>query len=275
MVRPKIAVIGAGLSGALTAYYLSSIADVVVFEKSRGVGGRLARTSIDGRSFNLGAQFVSDHPLIPQDLLLAPVHGLWLSYPVNQLIHLLLDKSSIQVQTNSLVTDIRIERDDLLIEVNKEIIKFDHVISSVPAMQAKELFYQITPQLDFSGIEYQSIMTLFLTNLSEKLKEDAYEISWVDGLWRVLILSDANDFLEMNELMRQQFLESKYDVEFKKIHFWRYGYVKRKKEFRDKIICDGKVGFVGDWVTLGPGFYSVFESVQYILESFYQEYPSI
>jgi predicted NAD/FAD-dependent oxidoreductase len=52
-----IAVIGAGLAGLVVARELAQIADVVVFEKSRGVGGRLATRRADAFEFDHGAQF--------------------------------------------------------------------------------------------------------------------------------------------------------------------------------------------------------------------------
>ncbi|MBT8078151.1 MAG: FAD-dependent oxidoreductase [Gammaproteobacteria bacterium] len=53
----KIAVIGAGLSGLVVARRLSELADVVVFEKSRGVGGRMATRYAGDYEFDHGAQF--------------------------------------------------------------------------------------------------------------------------------------------------------------------------------------------------------------------------
>lgn len=53
----SVAIIGAGIAGAVLAKQLSGIADVTVFEKSRGVGGRLSARRHDESVFNHGAQF--------------------------------------------------------------------------------------------------------------------------------------------------------------------------------------------------------------------------
>ena len=53
----RIAIVGAGVAGLTAARYLQSHFDVHVFEKSRGVGGRLATRSRQGLSFDMGAQF--------------------------------------------------------------------------------------------------------------------------------------------------------------------------------------------------------------------------
>ena len=53
----KIAVIGAGMAGLAAARALSPQHEVVVFEKSRGVGGRIATRQHDAFFFDHGAQF--------------------------------------------------------------------------------------------------------------------------------------------------------------------------------------------------------------------------
>ncbi|GGD06305.1 NAD(P)/FAD-dependent oxidoreductase [Aquisalinus flavus] len=53
----KIAIIGAGLSGLVVAERLHRLADVEIFEKSRGVGGRMATRYADPFEFDHGAQY--------------------------------------------------------------------------------------------------------------------------------------------------------------------------------------------------------------------------
>lgn len=53
----KVAIVGAGMSGLVVANQLKNIADVTVFEKSRGVGGRLATRRALPYVFDHGAQF--------------------------------------------------------------------------------------------------------------------------------------------------------------------------------------------------------------------------
>jgi renalase len=56
-MKHKIAIIGAGLSGLVTAHALAKVADIDVFEKSRGLGGRLSTRYADPFQFDHGAQF--------------------------------------------------------------------------------------------------------------------------------------------------------------------------------------------------------------------------
>jgi renalase len=53
----RIAIIGAGMAGLTLACLLRGRADVVVFEKGRGVGGRMATRRLGDYSFDHGAQF--------------------------------------------------------------------------------------------------------------------------------------------------------------------------------------------------------------------------
>ncbi len=55
--KPRIAVIGAGLSGLTLAHRLADRADIVLFEKARGPGGRIATRYADPYRFDHGAQF--------------------------------------------------------------------------------------------------------------------------------------------------------------------------------------------------------------------------
>jgi renalase len=59
----RIAIIGAGLAGLTLATLLRERADLVVFDKSRGVGGRMASRRIDDFSFDHGAQYFTARSL--------------------------------------------------------------------------------------------------------------------------------------------------------------------------------------------------------------------
>ena len=65
----RVAVIGAGLSGLTLARRLAAHADVTVFEKSRGYGGRLATRRTDEFAFDHGAQFFTARSAAFRDFL--------------------------------------------------------------------------------------------------------------------------------------------------------------------------------------------------------------
>lgn len=57
--RRRIAIIGAGVAGLAAARRLAPAADITLFEKSRGPGGRLAHRRADPFAFDFGAQFIT------------------------------------------------------------------------------------------------------------------------------------------------------------------------------------------------------------------------
>lgn len=59
--RPSIAIIGAGITGIQLALRLSEVSDIKVFEKSRGIGGRMSTRRADGFQFDHGAQYFTAH----------------------------------------------------------------------------------------------------------------------------------------------------------------------------------------------------------------------
>ncbi len=57
MTKPSIAIIGAGLSGLTVAKQLADVAQITLFDKSRGVSGRMATRVHEGYMFDHGTQF--------------------------------------------------------------------------------------------------------------------------------------------------------------------------------------------------------------------------
>ena len=56
-MKPHIAIIGAGLAGLTLARELSGIADITLFEKARGLGGRMSTRRNASHQWDHGAQF--------------------------------------------------------------------------------------------------------------------------------------------------------------------------------------------------------------------------
>ncbi|MCZ8178936.1 MAG: FAD-dependent oxidoreductase [Rhizobium sp.] len=56
-MKTSIAIIGAGIAGITLARATSPAADVTIFEKSRGLGGRMANRRREGFAFDHGAQY--------------------------------------------------------------------------------------------------------------------------------------------------------------------------------------------------------------------------
>lgn len=59
--RPRVVVVGAGAAGLSAARQLGDRYEVVVFDKARGVGGRMATRRLGDATFDHGAQFLTAH----------------------------------------------------------------------------------------------------------------------------------------------------------------------------------------------------------------------
>lgn len=59
--RPRVVVVGAGMAGLVAAQRLSPVCEVVVLDKGRAAGGRMATRRIGEATFDHGAQFVTAH----------------------------------------------------------------------------------------------------------------------------------------------------------------------------------------------------------------------
>lgn len=69
----KIAIIGAGIAGLTIANELAGLAEITVFEKSRGLGGRMATRRVDDFHFDHGAQYFVAKSAEFQQFLQAPL----------------------------------------------------------------------------------------------------------------------------------------------------------------------------------------------------------
>lgn len=69
MSRPDVLIIGAGMAGLTAAHRLVDTCNVIVVDKGRGVGGRLATRRIGDATLDHGAQFITTHtPQFAQEL---------------------------------------------------------------------------------------------------------------------------------------------------------------------------------------------------------------
>jgi len=69
MTKPSIAIIGAGIAGLIVAQALKNIANITIYEKSRGVSGRMSTRSAPPYQFDHGAQYFTAKTSEFQDFL--------------------------------------------------------------------------------------------------------------------------------------------------------------------------------------------------------------
>ena len=190
--KPKIAIIGAGLAGLNLARLLGELADVIVFEKSDKVGGRLATLNEQGFSFDHGAQFFTAkdpafqtfvkeleiHHAVEQwharfvELKFGEIHSerTWdKDFPhyvgspaMNSIAQYLAQ--NIDIRYKHLITDIKkIKSHWFLKTENSEFGPFDWLIIAIPAEQANDLLPKnLSPKITLQDVKMQPCFTLML-----------------------------------------------------------------------------------------------------------------
>ena len=165
----RFAVIGAGLAGLTIARNLKGFGDVTLFEKSRGVGGRMATRYTERYQFDHGVQFFTAKTKPFQDLLqpwidqgaIARWDARFVELDRNQILssrnwsddipHYVASPkmnqlgkifaSGLEIRRSTLISRIH-RRNDFWLLFNEEdecVGHFDWVISAVPAPQAAQI----------------------------------------------------------------------------------------------------------------------------------------
>lgn len=249
----ELAIIGAGMAGVTLAKSLPGI-DLIILEKSRGVGGRIASRRLGEYSMNHGCPIpgVSDpHERIKAEVQGLPIRRGWEVVKINHL--------GAGYELTSLTGEKLIAR---------------KLVITAPAPQAKNLLE--TAGLEASALEavtYKGQIQFFaltkgrLTSLSSELElVEEKEVSL--GLYLQLFklrgpwVEDDKEALKINlmSLVREEIFEAH-------VHKWRYAEVlttlpvAEQLRFRDKDLY-----LVGDYFGAG-GLEGTKDSVQRVLAS--------
>jgi renalase len=208
MKKPKVAIIGAGITGASCAYHLSAHGfNPSVFEKSRGVGGRLATRNIDNQFFfDHGAQYYtirnSEFALLTETAGENNACAEWFPRPaenigpynksmfvgtpkMNSFLKPLFADSQLIFKEE--ITRINmVENSWNLISSDGLADKFDIVVSTIPAPQAKILFKDILVDVQLldkvAMLPCWALMIAFETPLNFEFdiwRSENSDISWL------------------------------------------------------------------------------------------------
>jgi renalase len=191
-MKNRIAVIGAGISGIYVAKELSKFAQVTVFEKSRGFGGRMSTRTRDDFEFDHGAQYFTVKSNEFNDFLLPYIDtGIicrWLpkmvcienghSHDLNNSIsdtnfYVPLPKmnsfcrflaSGLEVHLETMVDKISKEgKNWILYQGDKILGKFDWVVCAIPSNQVVQIIPDsFVYKNDVSKIKMQGCYSLML-----------------------------------------------------------------------------------------------------------------
>jgi predicted NAD/FAD-dependent oxidoreductase len=230
----RIAIIGAGIAGVTLGRALQSHADVTVYEKSRGIGGRMATRRADGFTFDHGAQYftVRDPRFakVVEEALAAGVVAEWpcgeaagvedaekrrfIGAPAMNAFPKFL-AHDLSVETEAQVSVLRRVGDVWRIEFQNGVsAEADLVISTAPAPQTSALFASDFAETDIlKRTVMQGCFTLMLggddlplTSAPVSIRPQDSAVGWIarnsdksgrDGS-PTLVIQSTNDWAEEN-----------------------------------------------------------------------------
>lgn len=167
MKKPKIAIIGAGISGITLANNLKDFAEVKIFEKARGLGGRMSSRYHENFAFDHGAQcftarsdefqkflypFILSEDVAPWQGRAVNIEGekitprFWFETHLVACPNMnsLCKKMAQGLDISTSVEVLEIKKQDnswnLKSKNNEDLGLFDFIISTAPPAQSKKLF---------------------------------------------------------------------------------------------------------------------------------------
>ena len=294
----KIAIIGAGFTGAYLASQLKEAYQVSVFEKARGIGGRMATRYHTFYEFDHGAPYFSvQHPdfqtyvedAIEKNLVAhCPSSEQYVSTPrMNHWIKSMLNDVDVHIGTP--ITNIEFHLQWTLSTTEKKFTGFDFLICTAPAQQTQKLlpkevaFYDALSSL---GLKPQLVLMLGLKTswqknikdmhiiekiIDNRLKPNRQKIApsyviYADKHWSQNHLED--DLQALETLFLDNLQLNPQDVEYFAIHRWRYAQTSHSLK-NPLVLMDSKMNCAacGDWCFNGD-VESAFLSANALLKDF-------
>lgn len=281
----KIAIIGGGLSGAsLYSFLKQQKNEVMIFEKSRGAGGRCSTRYIDENLIDHGTPYfqASDNNFISfceektkENILRKEKEEYYPINGMNKLCSSLIDKEYFHTKTK-IVSAKKIDEKWLLKDdQNNEYKEFDSLILTIPAPQILQMDIGLDESIkeQLKSVTYDSIATLMvyahtLQNLmNPKLLKDSSFKKIIDNSSKYNYPNFSSYVLHLSEKTTAlENITTKEDVErviLKKVlqstgirltddfhlvpHFWKYAFVSNSLESDYIFDQNLSLGICGDY----------------------------
>lgn len=292
----KIAIVGAGFTGCYLAHRLQEFGvEVTIFEKSRGVGGRLATRKEEGYAINhgtasfqaKGSAFQNFCNGLVEEGILTKFDGHYATEKMNTTLKYLSQRA--QIKSLRYIDEIIYENNGYqLVDSSENIYKgYDALFLTIPAEQILNLNININPHLfhEMKHVKFDSVTTLALygENVSKLDQHKLREVSNLKELYTpskdVIVLHMDQDFSNRLNHLNKKIIKN-YIVENIQAcipefnianyghfsHLWKYGFT--AKPLGKAYIYDEEKNFsvVGDWL-LGNSVEDAFESVNQLFAS--------
>ena len=280
----KIAIIGAGFSGCnLYNNLKEKYEDITIFEKSRGVGGRLSTKYIEDKFIDHGTSSlipITDDlkffclDLAKNGVLKAKYDQFIPKNGINSICKFLIDEKDLLVNTKIIKAQNSNNKWFLEDENHKVYEDFDLLFITIPAPQILEM--QIELQDDFkqklSHIKYDSVFSLILYSnenlkLDEKKIYENVDVSDIINNSKKYLYKDFSSYIihstkefanclnhknkdEIYKLFLENFEEELQD-ELKNFttieHFWKYANAKNSLDMPYFLNKEKNLGICGDY----------------------------
>ena len=280
----KIAIIGAGFSGCNLYDNLKlQFEDITIFEKSRGVGGRLSTKYIDDKFIDHGTPFLipitEDLKSFCSDLVknkviknrydeFLPINGM------NKICKFLINEENLKTNTKIIEAKFIDNKWNLVDENNNNYTGFDKLFLTIPATQILEMNIDLEENIknELEKINYDSVFSLILySNANLKLDENlVYENSCVENIinnskkylykdFSSYVIHSSRKFAnEVNTKTKEEILEiflNSFDEKTKEHlktfnlipHLWKFAFVKNSLDMSYYLNESKTLGICGDY----------------------------
>ncbi|CAA6813947.1 MAG: Putative NAD/FAD-dependent oxidoreductase [uncultured Sulfurovum sp.] len=291
----KVAIIGAGFSGCYLAHQLDKKnVQVTLFEKSRGVGGRMATRRDDTFQINHGCMSFSPTKLgfkvFCEDLVNEGILQKKESnyYDANQMNTILKHLSkNVHIQNKTQIKSIKYlnKKYTLRDQHNKFHKGFDFLIMTIPAPQILALNSNLKSikKIGLNEVAFDSVISLALYG-SEVKQLDKVRLSSLKNLAKLSIQDEESLVVHLNASFSNEYnnltkkvLEPLLMQEIQKVlpdfnigqygyftHLWKYGFT--KKPYGEPYIYNEQQNYAicADWL-MGNGVEDAYGSVDRFL----------
>ena len=283
--KPKIIILGAGISGIACALSLHENFDVQIFEKSKGVGGRLCAKNTREGLFHYGAQYCTAQSSAFQNFLIENDAKYFLGSSFDMKTNSCINTQNFLVGVNGMHSLLKNYNKILSMHFNHRVIRvdekkklvhfesgdtesYDLIISSLPLPQAQEIFEtEIAHDATFDPcISMGMIFDGQTNNEHNAYKNINQDISWLSSskfynaqnneTW-VLQFSPQTS-LEMFDYSNKSLearcddavkdiVEGKYTIIHCGIFKWKFALCKRSNLEKKFVSISDDAFAIGDW----------------------------
>lgn len=280
----KIAIIGAGFSGCNLYDNLKlRFDDITIFEKSRGVGGRLSTKYINDKLIDFGVprlipitedlkEFCLD--LTKNDILRARYDEFFPKDGMNKICKFLIDEKNLK--TNTKITSAKMVENkwNLKDEQGNSFEGFDKLFITIPATQILQMDIDLEEKIkeQLKTVTYNSVFTLIAYSNDKKIENilDLYDNENVEEIVdnsKKYFYKDFNSYVinstrtyagNLNMLAKEEILVKFLDTFSEKTkkeleqfalipHLWKYAFAKTSLDIPYYLNENKNLGICGDY----------------------------